>query len=209
MSNTDHPLLLTLQEALEAERACLREGISEYQLIQKLTGAPYFIFEADALRDNLTLFQTHFLLFHCLYQIQQKWIHNAETLQINALSIKLIPVPDDTLSRLPVTASPLQNYYLNWDNFTGTQSEDVEAMLDDFWQKMAGAQDAVDENDIQAACETLAIDDTQWQEPARLKHQYRKLQHRHHPDKGGDTQYTQRLNQAYQVLLQANKKTTG
>ncbi|QPG05786.1 hypothetical protein IT774_00400 [Salinimonas marina] len=102
MSKTDHPLLLTLRQALEAERACLRNGISEYQLIQKLTGAPYCIFDADALGDNLTLFQTHFLLFHCLYQIQQDWIHNAEKLQISALSIKLVSVAGETLSCLPV-----------------------------------------------------------------------------------------------------------
>ncbi|QPG07085.1 hypothetical protein IT774_00405 [Salinimonas marina] len=101
----------------------------------------------------------------------------------------------------------MQNYYLNWDNFTRTQSEDIEAMLDDFWQKMAGTRDGINEQDIRAACQTLAIDDTQWQDPGKLKHQYRKLQHLHHPDKGGDTQFTQQLNQAYKLLLQAN--TTG
>lgn len=41
---------------------------------------------------------------------------------------------------------------------------------------------------------------------AEIKKAYRKLAHQHHPDKGGDKEKFQEINEAYQVLSDSNKR---
>lgn len=204
MSKSDHPLLQVLKQAVYTERPLLREGVSEYQLIRKLSGAPYFIFDAEALRENLTLFQTHFLLFHCLYLLQQEWSHKGENLTVCALRIHLSTYTEPTQGQLPAVATPLKSYYLNWDNFVQTASSDIAVMLDNFWQKMFTLPETITRTDIDDAVRILQLNETQWQHTAMLKQQYRKLLHQCHPDKGGDHHSTQQLTQAYQLLLKVN-----
>ncbi len=47
-------------------------GLSEFELIQKLEAEEQPGFEKDCLKGNLSLFQTHFFLFHSLYQLSEQ-----------------------------------------------------------------------------------------------------------------------------------------
>ena len=65
-------------------------GFSEHQLLGLLQKSPYSFFASDALKDPLILFQTHFLLFHCLYRLKGMWHQQGRgLLEISALSIRL------------------------------------------------------------------------------------------------------------------------
>src|SRR5690606_4576034 len=92
----------------------------------------------------------------------------------------------------------LREYYLDWNNFTATDQQQVENLLDSFWKKLGGlpANNIDDSFNIDKARKILEIHEHH--SPAELKQQYRRLLHQHHPDKGGETEYTQKLHQAYQ-----------
>ncbi|MEE8378908.1 MAG: DNA-J related domain-containing protein, partial [Gammaproteobacteria bacterium] len=47
-------------------------GLSEFELIQKLETDGQPGFETDCLKGNLSLFQTHFFLFHSLYLLREQ-----------------------------------------------------------------------------------------------------------------------------------------
>mmetsp|Transcript_16093 Transcript_16093/g.50599 ORF Transcript_16093/g.50599 Transcript_16093/m.50599 type:complete len:92 (-) Transcript_16093:35-310(-) len=62
-----------LQEVLSSFQSQFVEGISEFEIITLLKQPPYSLFDEDALRDSLMLFQTHFVLFHSLYRLRNEW----------------------------------------------------------------------------------------------------------------------------------------
>lgn len=211
MAIEEHPLVTSVTQALEAELDTLRRGVSEYLLIKKLSEAPYHLFDPDALREPLTLFQTHFVLFHCLYRLKLKLAEQyTGELTVSALSIQLRAFPSshravqhETLVAVSRDDS-LQRYYLDWQHFGTTQSQDVEQMLDSFWQNMHTYTNVkVRPEDIERACALLQLVEEDWRNSAIVKRQYRKLQHQYHPDKGGDLQSAQRLTWAYQILMKA------
>lgn len=51
---------------------------SEYQLIKTLIEEPFELFNSKALRANLALFQTHFILFHVLYKLKRRWLQQQQ-----------------------------------------------------------------------------------------------------------------------------------
>ena len=211
MAIDEHPLVTSVTQALEAEWDTLSQGVSEYSLIKILSEAPYHLFDPDALREPLTLFQTHFVLFHCLYRLQLKWAEqHSGDLTVSALNIQLRDFPSSRSSRqhgalaCASTDDSLQRYYLDWQHFGTTQSQDVEQMLDSFWQNMHTYTNVkVGPQDIEQACALLQLAEEDWRNSATVKRQYRKLQHQYHPDKGGDLRSAQRLTWAYQTLMKA------
>ena len=72
------------------------------------------------------------------------------------------------------------------------------ALLDDFWQRMAGRE--LPTGDVAQARLTLELDSEAKLTTAELKKQYRKLLQQHHPDKGGSTAKAQEISQAYRIL---------
>jgi hypothetical protein len=115
MPDKHDELQFLLQEILNAFQSQFTAGISEFELITALKQPPYSLFDEDALRDPLTLFQTHFVLFHSLYHLRNEWREQkVGELDIRATQIKL----DSILSfdaDLQV-ADPLADYYLDWTN---------------------------------------------------------------------------------------------
>jgi len=167
------------------------EGLSEHDLIKQLQNPENPFFAADALRDNLTLFRCHFLVFHCLYQLKQELAADFE-LQISALKILL--VPHQQVQELNSIAShdPLADYYLDLGNLEKTNREGVEDLLKDFWTKVL-----LPDNRDQAL-ETLQLTPpVEWPE---IKVQYRRLAKQHHPDKGGDEETFKAVCLAFQQL---------
>ena len=173
--------------------------MSEYSLISALQGPPYGLFDKQALRDPLIMFQTHFVVFHALYQVRDRWRENGVgELDIHTLRIVLNAPLTDT--SLPERADPLRRYYLNWDNFKETGKGEVDALLNDFWQRVGGKLTAVSESEIEDAKRELQLGDEYQLTLANVKRQYRKLVHIHHPDKGGDEVKAKRLVRAFSVL---------
>lgn len=176
------------------------EGIKEFDLIKQLQSEPYECLHPTDLAEPLTLFQTHFSLFHFLYQMRSHW-YDLEKGQLEIISTHIRLLPYHAGCSAIQQHDPLAEYYLDWNNYSATSKKDVEVMIDEFWQAFAayyssGAKMSGDEYKL--ACTTLGLSDGfSFQE---LKQQYRKLMHMHHPDKGGDLHTSQTIEHAYRRL---------
>lgn len=177
--------------ALLERRLLSGEALSEYELLSWLQQPEQAIFAADALRDSLTLFRSHFILMHCLYRLRGQWFARQEALlEISALRIQRQPW-QAAHHRLPAAADALAGYYGDL-NELATDRETVESLLGSFWKMMLNP--LRQEEDLQLL--ELNVDASE--QDIRL--QYRRLAMRHHPDRGGDEQHFCRIQAAYQRL---------
>ncbi|MGD8568058.1 MAG: DNA-J related domain-containing protein [Gammaproteobacteria bacterium] len=173
-------------------------GISEYELIQWIKSSGYAAFQNVVFWDRLSLFQTHFLLFHTLYQLKDRlWQQKRGTLQINPLNIMLLP-PRDSDTQTMDTHDPLREYYLDLANLTGTSDEDLQELLINFWRQL-GNKDK----------RTAALAELELEDPvdyAAIKHQHRRLVMQHHPDRGGSKDKLQAINAAMELLKELHRE---
>jgi hypothetical protein len=165
--------------------------IGEYELLQELAASlPFFVLRG---LDTLALFQRHFLLYHCLYRLQQAlWESASGHLQISALAIRLSPYQTQPSTQL-AEPDPLRTYYLDLSQLDKTLQSEVDEMLASFWQRLA-------RRDTRAEALTILglsdpIDDK------TIQQRYRQLVMSHHPDRGGDTATLQLLNAAMADLI--------
>ena len=167
-------------------------GLSEFELIKRLR-ALHDDFPLLAISDNrLALFRCHFLLFHSLYLLQTRlWRQEAGHLEISPLCIKLVPYQPGASGLCQ--PDPLRDYYLDPQNLETTSEEDVESMLNAFWNRYR------DPNGRRQALRALGLDDPV--DDTKIKRRYRKLAMQHHPDRGGDTLALQTINAAIRTLL--------
>lgn len=175
------------------------EHISEYELIVRLQKPPFAFFKEDAFSDPLLLFQCHFMLFHCLYQLQRRW-RQEQFRDLIIESTRIVVQPFVPIGKGLTTPDKLKAYYLDWANFEKTDTADVEAMLTNFWSKM-GRSPRVEhtQSELNRAKQLFELEGHY--DSATLKQRYRSLLHRHHPDKGGDVAIAQQVEQAYCLLL--------
>ncbi|WP_412971305.1 DNA-J related domain-containing protein [Glaciecola sp. MF2-115] len=190
-----------LQEVLSSFQSRFVEGISEFEIITLLKQPPYSLFDEDALRDSLMLFQTHFVLFHSLYRLRNEWREQkVGELDIAATQIKLLPsVSFDAALQ---TSDTLADYYLDWNNMTSTDQAGVDQLLGSFWQKMAGidVNHQLSGEALNEALSNMQLETLEGLTLPQLKQHYRKLQHANHPDKGGSVESSQLVLQAYTAL---------
>ena len=189
------PLQPILQDILLANNV----GLSEFELFNQLKSPPYELFSSDALRDPLSLFQSHFILFNALYQLQDTWLRDKiGLLEIHYSRIRHNPWEPGQVG--VVTQDKLRAYYLDWSNLSDTDQSQVEALLDSFWSAFSGLPTQVQDNNMarQQALDLLNI--TPPYSAQQLKQQYRKMLHQHHPDKGGNNGQTVLLQKAYDRL---------
>ncbi len=212
-------LVTLLEDSLLLLKPTLTLGISEFDLIALLKRPPYSLFDEDALRDPLMLFQTHFLVFHALYKLQIKWresgegrldIHTTKILLRDDIQPQNIPPQNKDATKAQIHLAgldPLASYYLNLDNLKGTSEADVAALLDDFWRQMAGQKLGVpNTKDRDKACDVLKLDKQDILTLNSLKAHYRKALLKVHPDRGGNVEEAQQVIQAYRVLLSSLKR---
>lgn len=212
-------LVTLLEDSLLLLKPTLTLGISEFDLIALLKRPPYSLFDEDALRDPLMLFQTHFLVFHALYKLQIKWresgegrldIHTTKILLRDDIQPQNIPLQNKDATQAQTHLAgldPLASYYLNLDNLKGTSEADVAALLDDFWRQMAGQKLGVpNTKDRDKACDVLKLDKQDILTLNSLKAHYRKALLKVHPDRGGNVEEAQQVIQAYRVLLGSLKR---
>ena len=84
------------------------------------------------------------------------------------------------------------DYYLDLTNLEKTDAREVDQLLTKFWQRFI----AMDER--QQALEKLGLSDPI--EYSRIKSRYRRLVMEHHPDRGGDHESLQLVNEAMRTL---------
>ena len=171
------------------------QGLSEYELIQRLKDPQVAVFPAALnLSDPLVLFKSHFLLFNQLYSLRdQLRLAALGELQISASCIRLLP-PVSGREGMGEQDS-LRDYYLNWQHFEQASRQGVSDLLDDFWRRMAGI---ISEDERREALAALEL--SEQASASDIRRQYKRLMHRHHPDKGGDGERTRELTEAYRKL---------
>jgi DnaJ-domain-containing protein 1 len=175
------------------------DGLSEYELFNQLKSPPYELFTAESLRDPLSLFQSHFILFNALYQLQDTWLlDQTGLLQIHCSRIRRNPW--EAGQNAVIMQDKLRAYYLDWTNLSDTDQSQVEAMLDSFWSAFSGAPSQAQNTNmpLQQALDLLEL--TPPYSSQLLKQQYRKMLHKYHPDKGGNNGQTVQLHNAYERL---------
>lgn len=182
-----------------AENLDAQHHWTEHELIEALQAEPYEFFDKEALRDPLTLFQTHFLLFHCLYKLRERWREQEKyELFIHTLNIECQPWQRG-VSAL-AEKDPLADYYLDLNQLSSTSGADVESMLDDFWRRMGHSSPRVG-TDMPAAEAWQIMEVEPPATKTLIKTQYRKLVHKYHPDKGGSVAKMQKIQKAYHRVI--------
>lgn len=191
------------------------QSLSEYELIQTLQLQGWL--ESIEMGDTLSLYATHFLVYNALYQLKPYYQSQVNTsLFISALAIEVVTTPEVKTENLVNTEAAqvvadrknntdqsdlegLAAFYLNWDNLDDATQESVDVLLNSFWLTY------VEDDDYSHALTVLqlSIDDDY---PA-IKQQYRRLAMEHHPDRGGDEEVFQRVQQAFSVIQRRMKPT--
>ncbi len=189
--DTADQTLAALEQAIAAVVVNQPEGLSEHALMKVLAGRGWTLFESPRLRDPLALFRAHFLLFHCLYRLDDRLAARGLRLQISPLRIRCRPGTTAT-GPLPVPADPLRAYYLDLDQLAGTDRAAVERLLGDFWRRYLAPERR------RQALAVLGLD--AGADAGTIRARYRQLVMRHHPDRGGDKDTLQRINRAYACL---------
>ena len=180
-------ILLALQVELESNP----EGIGEYDLMTSLKSQGYFNFLSQPALPH-ELFQAHFFLFHALYLLSNQLLEQKEfLLEIHTLKIQLLPYQAG--EKALQVDSKLKAYYLDFNNLENTSEEDVYEMLSSFWNKFNNY-----DNRKEALAE-LGLKDPV--EDQKIKKEYRRLIMQHHPDRGGNTEKLQKLNDVIKILL--------
>lgn len=174
------------------------EGLSEHALINRLKQQQHPLFISVNLSDVLSLFRTHFLLFHALYRLRDTLRAAGQfDLCISPLNIQLQHTADKptTAQQSLNRVDTLRAYYLNLDHLSTTDRAAVEQLLQSSLQTLTSTQevrDALAELGIEQPLHTLCKDE--------LRRCYRQLVSLHHPDRGGCTERLQRINQAMDTL---------
>lgn len=187
-------------QRLEAiERACHElltqhsTGISEYALLKWLREEEYALFPRLEPGDHLGLFQSHFLLFHALYRLRDR-LHASQQgeLRISALLIELRDYRggEAALCR----SDPIRDYYLDLNNLDETGEADVLELLNAYWRRAQSSKPG----EVKAALKVLGLE--QADDFDKVKCHYRRLVMDHHPDRGGEAETMQALNEALEVV---------
>ncbi len=168
--------------------------ISEYELLKVIDAEqPDFFSELDSPQR---LYQKHFLLFHHLYKLRDKWCRHGKHLSISAVSIELTSESDS--GQNIDQHDPLTEFYLDRTNLFLSEDE-VQKMQQAFWQKYLAIEKKAESIKI---LQLTDVNPLHW--PV-VKKQFQKLAQKHHPDKGGCPKKFADIRQAYNELKQLLK----
>ncbi len=174
------------------ELAC--DPLSEYELIVQLRERGWQL-PTDA-ADTLALFQSHFMIYHCLYRLQSDyWQKSRRCLEISALRIQLHPAAMDGSAAAPSAYTDdkaLRAYYSDIKNLGLETAASVNRLINQFWHAYGVDSDAEHALQIFGLVQPVRYVD--------IKQRYRQLAMEHHPDRGGDPEVFRRINWAFEVL---------
>lgn len=188
----DDKALARLHEAVMAILRAHGGAMTEYGLITALGERDGLLPASEAVFSTpLTMFQTHFLLFHCLYRLRSTLRRERSgDLSIHCLGIELRPflMASGDLERY----DPLQEYYLDLNQLSSTTEDDVTALLQSFWRRF------IPPHAHMGALQVLGLEEGA--DEAEINARYRRLAMQHHPDRGGDQARFQQISEAVRVL---------
>lgn len=185
-------LLVAVEQILRAEPA----GVSELALIKRLQQEPWSLIGDVSFHDPAALYPVHFLLFHTLYRLREHLAPESVSLHISPLVIRLEDSNIVAGTGVPDREDKLRTFYLDLSGYD-LPEEDILQMVDDFWAGREGNNPGPYE--LQEACALLGFDEIP-ASFAQIKQQFRRAVMKAHPDRGGDTERIQALNQAFSVL---------
>ena len=181
-------LLIILERIVRSHSA----GLSEAQLIKCVRQEHDEFQIPDKFENSLSLFRSHFLLFHMLYRLQTElWDQKSGHLEISPLCIRILSYQSGSSGLRE--SDTLRSYYLDLQNLDGTSKQDVDAMLTGFWKRYLSPEGRKE------ALKALGLEDPV--DDQTIKTRYRKLAMEHHPDRGGDTEQLQTIHAAIRTLL--------
>ncbi|MDH5392828.1 MAG: DnaJ domain-containing protein [Gammaproteobacteria bacterium] len=188
-----HALMIeSLQFSIEQILLQHPQGLSEYELITALQSASDHEISSLQLHDPHQLFQMHFMLFHCLYLLRDRWLaEKLSCLQISALKIIKLAYTQSHNDALELQDS-VRQYYLDVNNLTATDADAVETLISRFWHKFACAPEL--EHALMVFELSGNLDFKQ------IKARYQQLAMQNHPDRGGSDSRLAEINQAMKVL---------
>ena len=172
------------------------EGLSEYELIKRLDSDYPHLYPKPDLSNPLLLFQHHFYLRHCLYCLQQQYLEQQQGyLAIGLSHIQLLPIQADSQTQQLGQHDALAEYYLDINNLAAETEHSVEALIDGFWRQLNV------QHERPQALKVLGLNGDE--SAAEQKQIYRALRQQHHPDKGGDAETFNAIQQAWQCVSSA------
>ena len=185
--------ITALMQRLQAILAQHPLGISEYDILCQLRDSGHPAIPDGLFGNQHILFQAHFIVFHALHRLDRERRQAGEGgIDINPVKIRLLGATSGEAEQMLADHDPLQAYYLNLDNLRDTGPEEVDLMLNRFWELYLRGDER------RAALLTLGLQDPV--DEADIKQAYRRLAATHHPDRGGDTRVFQEINAAMRVL---------
>ncbi|TQV86839.1 DNA-J related domain-containing protein [Aliikangiella coralliicola] len=166
------------------------DGVTkEYSLLRFLEKNHPEFFESLGVEPSL--YKKHFWLFHHLYHLDVELLKKNVRLIISPLEIRLCEIGEAGAALGEKDA--LKAFYLDKKNLN-LSTEEVINMQKKFWEKFL----AIDEK--AAAIKTLGLEDCGDLNRDTLKRRFNQLAQKHHPDRGGDSQYFISLRHAYETL---------
>lgn len=169
-------------------------GVSEYTLLQTLQAEGQLDLLPPHPSEKLKLFRRHFLVMHCLYTLQQE---HPGYLEVSPLRIVYRPLASwevPVASRAMASAGEmfLRDYYCDLGHLYEADESAVEALLQNFWQRMDSRN-----NETYALRKLDLREGSSWSE---IKAAYRRKAQQLHPDRGGDASEFDRLRSAFEHL---------
>ncbi len=176
------------------------QGWQEHRIISALQSLPdqQFSWPFSLSPSQLALFKKHFMVMNALYQLQQEFVDQGNSLKISPLDISLTPLSiqnNDQQNRDLIDAkeSSLAPFYLDWSHFYSATTDSVDQLLTQFWQKYCAY------NEQEGAYRVLNL--PVGSDRSTIEGRYRQLASKHHPDKGGCHEDFIEIRKAYEQLM--------
>jgi len=170
------------------------QGLSEHKLLYALSDRGFLEFNPQLLSEELSLFQTHFFLFHVLYRLRDL-LHEQQRyeLEIFCLEIRLKPYRDAAAQGQGLAQiDPLREYYLDLKELHDTDAAEVRLMLNGFYQRLEAYEQRREALDVLGLEESVHIH--------TVRRRYKALVKQHHPDHGGDREKFHAVENAMELL---------
>jgi|SRR5690554_90314 len=190
--HTEHLLVAVEHELRQAGPT----GMSELELIKALQSEPWALIGSVNYHQPDQLYPVHFLLFHVLYRLRDQLAPGGESLLISPLRLVISKQQTVAGDGLPGEEDKLRAFYLDLSQYHLSEAT-IHRMMDDFWR--GHCRTRPDLPAVSDAAETLGFTKLPEQFPP-IKQRFRKLVMQAHPDRGGNTEAVQKLNEAFSVL---------
>lgn len=183
---------------LQQELVDQRKVFKEFEIISHWKKKRWL--PPQCLATSLSLFRTHFFIFHQLYHFHQELQRSQRgSLGIHALCVRFnastrtLVRPTKSKNTALAPLESLQQYYLDWRPLFETSLEDVQKLLE---FAHAGVSQPYR---LQEATKRFQL--TLPTNRGQIKDAYRRLVTLHHPDKGGAIEKIQLINEDRALLL--------